>query len=67
MFTAHGPVDAQGDIAGDGIVEQTRLTLQNLARAVSAAAAGDEPALAAIRSEVSDLMAAFPAPGLPLA
>ena len=33
---------------------------------MDAAAKGDEPALAAIRAEVADLMAAFPAPGLPL-
>ncbi|MGF6574228.1 2-iminobutanoate/2-iminopropanoate deaminase [Paraburkholderia sp. GAS333] len=39
MFTAHGPVDAHGEIAGDGIAEQTRLTLQNLAQAVMAAGA----------------------------
>ncbi|MGW7199907.1 serine hydroxymethyltransferase [Streptomyces chryseus] len=34
-------------------------------RGVTAARTGDEDALAAIRSEVADLMAAFPAPGLP--
>lgn len=38
-----------------------------ISRAVDAAAKGDEQALAAIRAEVTDLMAAFPAPGLPLA
>ncbi|MEV0266451.1 serine hydroxymethyltransferase [Streptomyces sp. NPDC050617] len=36
-------------------------------RGVRAARAGDEAALAAIRSEVGELMAAYPAPGLPLA
>ncbi len=37
-----------------------------IARAVDAAAKGDEQALGVIRAEVADLMAAFPAPGLPL-
>ncbi|MEV0279926.1 serine hydroxymethyltransferase [Streptomyces sp. NPDC050610] len=36
-------------------------------RGVRAARAGDEEALAVIRSEVAELMAAYPAPGLPLA
>ncbi|MFF4173186.1 serine hydroxymethyltransferase [Streptomyces sp. NPDC001744] len=35
-------------------------------RGVAAARRGDEEALAAIRREVADLMAAFPAPGLPV-
>src|ERR1700761_7882844 len=39
MFTAHGPVDASGAIAGRDIVEQARLTLENLLQAVSAAGA----------------------------
>ncbi|WP_274561503.1 serine hydroxymethyltransferase [Streptomyces spiramyceticus] len=34
-------------------------------RGVTAARTGDEDALAGIRAEVADLMAAFPAPGLP--
>lgn len=38
-----------------------------ISRAVDAAAKGDEPALAVVRAEVGDLMAAHPAPGLPLA
>lgn len=37
-----------------------------ISRAVDAAAKGDERALAAIRAEVTDLMSAHPAPGLPL-
>ncbi|MFE9536396.1 serine hydroxymethyltransferase [Streptomyces sp. NPDC006691] len=37
-----------------------------LDRGVSAARAGDEGALAVIRAEVSDLLGAYPAPGLPL-
>jgi 2-iminobutanoate/2-iminopropanoate deaminase len=39
MFTAHGPVDANGEIAGRTIAEQTQLTLRNLAQAVTAAGA----------------------------
>lgn len=35
-------------------------------RGVTAAGAGDEDALAKIRTEVADLMTAFPAPGLPV-
>ena len=35
-------------------------------RGVTAAGTGDEDALTTIRAEVGDLMAAFPAPGLPL-
>ncbi|WP_328537113.1 serine hydroxymethyltransferase [Streptomyces sp. NBC_00344] len=35
-------------------------------RGVTAARTGDEDALAVVRSEVAELMAAFPAPGLPL-
>ncbi|MFI5981397.1 serine hydroxymethyltransferase [Streptomyces sp. NPDC051555] len=37
-----------------------------IARGVAAGAAGDEPALATIRAEVTSLMSDFPAPGLPL-
>ncbi|MET8677783.1 serine hydroxymethyltransferase [Streptomyces sp. NPDC004647] len=36
-------------------------------RGVTAARAGDEDALTAIRAEVADLMSAYPAPGLPTA
>lgn len=39
MFTAHGPVDADGAIAGHDIAEQARLTFGNLAQAVKAAGA----------------------------
>ncbi|WP_299529262.1 serine hydroxymethyltransferase [uncultured Streptomyces sp.] len=35
-------------------------------RAVTAARTGDEPALAAVRAEVKDLLDAYPAPGLPV-
>ncbi|MFG2710369.1 serine hydroxymethyltransferase [Streptomyces goshikiensis] len=47
--------------------EHMPLVADWISRAVDAAAKGDEPALAAVRAEVADLMAAFPAPGLPLA
>lgn len=46
--------------------EHMPLVADWISRAVDAAAKGDEQALAAIRAEVTDLMAAFPAPGLPL-
>ncbi|MEK8171243.1 hypothetical protein NKH77_22615 [Streptomyces sp. M19] len=36
-------------------------------RGVVAARSGDEAALGAVRAEVGDLMAAHPAPGLPIA
>jgi enamine deaminase RidA (YjgF/YER057c/UK114 family) len=39
MFTAHGPVNANGELAGADIVEQTRLTFGNLRQAVTAAGA----------------------------
>jgi 2-iminobutanoate/2-iminopropanoate deaminase len=39
MFTAHGPVDETGAIAGDDIAGQARLTFANLAKAVAAAGA----------------------------
>jgi 2-iminobutanoate/2-iminopropanoate deaminase len=39
MFTAHGPVDTSGAIAGRDITEQARLTFENLAKAVTAAGA----------------------------
>lgn len=39
MFTAHGPVDEHGAIAGCDIAEQARLTFSNLASAVRAAGA----------------------------
>lgn len=35
-------------------------------RGVAAAAKGDEETLAVIRTEVAELMAAYPAPGLPI-
>lgn len=66
MFTAHGPVDATGNIAGGDITAQARLTFGNLAAAVEAAgcrlddvaqvlvymhAPGDMPAIDAVYRE----------------
>ncbi|MBP0640251.1 RidA family protein [Cupriavidus sp. AcVe19-6a] len=39
LFTAHGPVDGKGGIAGSGVEEQARLTFRNLATACAAAGA----------------------------
>lgn len=39
VFTAHGPVDSAGSIAGDTIEQQADLTFSNLRRAVIAAGA----------------------------
>ncbi|MGW7434857.1 serine hydroxymethyltransferase [Streptomyces sp. NPDC054849] len=47
-------------------VEHMPLVADWISRSVDAASKGDEQALAAVRAEVVDLMAAFPAPGLPL-
>lgn len=40
VFTTHGPVQADGTILQDGIEAQTRLTLDNLGRALRAAGGG---------------------------
>ncbi|WP_211441015.1 RidA family protein [Collimonas humicola] len=45
MFTTHGPVDADGKIAGADISAQTRLTLDNLATTVAAAGSSLEDVL----------------------
>lgn len=37
VFTAHGPVDNAGSIAGENVREQARLTFSNLAQALAAA------------------------------
>jgi 2-iminobutanoate/2-iminopropanoate deaminase len=39
IFTAHGPVDADGAIVGDDITAQARLTFRNLMRTAAAAGA----------------------------
>jgi enamine deaminase RidA (YjgF/YER057c/UK114 family) len=36
LFTTHGPVDSAGKILQEGIEAQTRLTLDNLGRALAA-------------------------------
>ncbi|TVL90142.1 serine hydroxymethyltransferase [Streptomyces sp. LX-29] len=46
-------------------VEHMRTVAEWIDRGVTAAKSGDEAALAAIRAEVAELMAAYPAPGLP--
>ncbi|MFI5759953.1 MULTISPECIES: serine hydroxymethyltransferase [unclassified Streptomyces] len=48
-------------------VEHMPVVADWIAGAVSAAALGDEAALGTVRAEVAALMAAFPAPGLPVA
>jgi enamine deaminase RidA (YjgF/YER057c/UK114 family) len=40
IFTAHGPVDADGRIVGGAIEDQARLTFRNLEQALHAAGAG---------------------------
>ncbi|MET9465217.1 serine hydroxymethyltransferase [Streptomyces sp. NPDC006544] len=72
-FDPRKPFDPSGIRIGTPSLTSRGLTQAHMpavadwiARAVSAAAASDEPALAAVRAEVEDLMAAFPAPGLPL-
>lgn len=66
MFTAHGPIDAAGNIAGDDITAQARLTFANLKATVEEAgcrledvaqvlvymhAPGDMPAIDAVYRE----------------
>ncbi|MER6212828.1 serine hydroxymethyltransferase [Streptomyces sp. NPDC001674] len=73
-FDSRRPFDPSGIRIGTPSLTSRGLSASHMpavadwiARAVDAAAKGDEPALAAIRSEVSDLLAAYPAPGLPVA
>ncbi|MGW7317436.1 serine hydroxymethyltransferase [Streptomyces sp. NPDC054854] len=73
-FDTRKPFDPSGIRIGTPSLTSRGLTTEHMplvadwiSRSVDAAAKGDEAALAAIRSEVTDLMAAFPAPGLPLA
>lgn len=65
------PFDPSGVRIGTPSLTSRGLGTQHMAavaewidRGVRAAGAGDEDALAAIRAEVAELMAAFPAPGL---
>ncbi|MFF4492725.1 serine hydroxymethyltransferase [Streptomyces sp. NPDC001546] len=73
-FDSRRPFDPSGIRIGTPSLTSRGLSASHMpavadwiARAVDAAAKSDEPALAAIRSEVSDLLAAYPAPGLPVA
>lgn len=72
-FDPRKPFDPSGVRIGTPSLTSRGLTAAHMpavadwiSRAVDAAAKGDEPALGAIRAEVADLMAAHPAPGLPL-
>ncbi|MFG2295063.1 serine hydroxymethyltransferase [Streptomyces sp. NPDC048603] len=73
-FDPRKPFDPSGIRIGTPSLTSRGLTAEHMpavadwiSRAVAAAASGDEPALAAIRSEVATLLAAHPAPGLPVA
>ena len=59
MFTAHGPVDPTGAIAGEDIAAQARLTLKNRAAAVEAAGArlDDVAQVLIYMSDASDMPA----------
>lgn len=59
MFTAHGPVDSTGAIAGEDIAAQARLTLENLASAVAVAGArlDDVTQVLIYMSDASDMPA----------
>ncbi|MBT2367791.1 serine hydroxymethyltransferase [Streptomyces sp. ISL-10] len=70
-FDPRKPFDPSGIRIGTPSLTSRGLGVEHMAavaewidRGVAAAAKGDEGALAAIRAEVSDLMAAYPAPGL---
>ncbi|MFG2337145.1 serine hydroxymethyltransferase [Streptomyces yangpuensis] len=72
-FDPRKPFDPSGIRIGTPSLTSRGLSTEHMpvvadwiARAVDAAAKGDETALKVIRSEVADLMAAFPAPGLPV-
>ncbi|MGW0703363.1 serine hydroxymethyltransferase [Streptomyces sp. NPDC002867] len=71
-FDPRKPFDPSGIRIGTPSLTSRGLRTEHMAavaewidRGVAAAAKGDETALAAIRAEVSDLMSAHPAPGLP--
>ncbi|MEU6989818.1 serine hydroxymethyltransferase [Streptomyces sp. NPDC046465] len=73
-FDPRKPFDPSGIRIGTPSLTSRGLGTEHMAavaewidRGVIAARAGDEDALAKIRSEVADLMAAHPAPGLPTA
>ncbi|MDA5285219.1 serine hydroxymethyltransferase [Streptomyces sp. NPDC054904] len=73
-FDTRKPFDPSGIRIGTPSLTSRGLSTEHMplvadwiSRSVDAAAKGDEAALVAVRAEVTDLMAAFPAPGLPLA
>ncbi|MFD8147561.1 serine hydroxymethyltransferase [Streptomyces sp. NPDC059708] len=72
-FDPRKPFDPSGIRIGTPSLTSRGLTADHMpavadwiSRAVDAAAKSDEQALAAIRAEVADLLAAYPAPGLPV-
>lgn len=73
-FDPRKPFDPSGIRIGTPSLTSRGLSVDHMpavadwiSRAVDAAAKSDEPTLAAIRAEVSDLLTAYPAPGLPVA
>ncbi|MEU3315226.1 serine hydroxymethyltransferase [Streptomyces sp. NPDC006687] len=73
-FDSRRPFDPSGIRIGTPSLTSRGLSASHMpvvadwiARAVDAAAKSDEAALSVIRAEVSDLLTAFPAPGLPVA
>ncbi|MET8295382.1 serine hydroxymethyltransferase [Streptomyces sp. NPDC005180] len=73
-FDSRRPFDPSGIRIGTPSLTSRGLSASHMpavadwiARAVDASAKSDEAALSAIRAEVSDLLAAYPAPGLPVA
>ncbi|MGW1515335.1 serine hydroxymethyltransferase [Streptomyces sp. NPDC002287] len=73
-FDSRRPFDPSGIRIGTPSLTSRGLSVDHMpavadwiARAVDASAKSDEAALSAIRAEVSDLLAAYPAPGLPVA
>ncbi|MGW2667376.1 serine hydroxymethyltransferase [Streptomyces sp. NPDC001272] len=73
-FDPRKPFDPSGIRIGTPSLTSRGLSVDHMpavadwiARAVDASAKSDEAALSAIRAEVSDLLAAYPAPGLPVA
>ncbi|MFG2664183.1 serine hydroxymethyltransferase [Streptomyces sp. NPDC048387] len=73
-FDSRRPFDPSGIRIGTPSLTSRGLSASHMpvvadwiARAVDAAAKSDEAALSAIRAEVSDLLTAYPAPGLPVA
>ncbi|KIF05184.1 serine hydroxymethyltransferase [Streptomyces sp. RSD-27] len=73
-FDPRKPFDPSGIRIGTPSLTSRGLSTEHMpavadwiSRAVDAASASDEPALAKIRAEVAELLSAHPAPGLPLA